>query len=619
MRRLYLSIFALAVFATTDIYASDGGYERSQTIVYINGAKYYVHTVAAGETLYSIARTYGTTEAVIISHNRSAADGLKPDQTIKIPVNAQDAVSGNGESKKRRRDYELHTVAAGETLYSISRSYAVSIDTIINDNPDVDPTQLSVGTRLYIRRSEIGQTRETQVRNEWEEYRDNLNSVAPDGYTYYIVRAGETLYSLCRRFETTEDVIRSMNDLSEGLKVGNIIKLPSKKRTEITDFISQNTIAEDEIGTFSNIPHSKPLRAALMLPITKNGNISNNYIDFYRGFLLGLEDVKKTGHSVELTLFDTEQNPSKVEELMSKQFNGAEPDLIIGPVYENEMPAAVDYAEKHNIPIVSPLAALSTVDSRILFRMSPSQDVKYDKVRDLFDGSKEVTLIYGESVDTDFEQEILALLDGRRFATHKYVYEHPSVIERREKERARQGINSDEPLSPSDMTPLLRSGQNNVFVILSDNETEVDRILAAIASANIALTARERTVPHFVIFGNSKWNRYSNIDRSIFFRNRVILMSSYHSHRDNERIRAFDKRYATDFSAMPTLYTYRGYDAAVIFGLGMFSDIENGMTGKRYVPLQTPYEFERTEGKDMLVNTQWVRVNYNNDFTITTQ
>lgn len=32
---------------------------KSATIVYINGAKYYIHTVQAGETLYGLSKTYG--------------------------------------------------------------------------------------------------------------------------------------------------------------------------------------------------------------------------------------------------------------------------------------------------------------------------------------------------------------------------------------------------------------------------------------------------------------------------------------------------------------------------------------------------------------------------------
>lgn len=60
--------------------------EKSQTIVYINGAKYYVHNVRHGETLYSLAKTYGVAEQVIAAENPQLAQGLKADQSLKIPV-----------------------------------------------------------------------------------------------------------------------------------------------------------------------------------------------------------------------------------------------------------------------------------------------------------------------------------------------------------------------------------------------------------------------------------------------------------------------------------------------------------------------------------------------------
>ena len=61
--------------------------EKSQTIVYINGAKYYVHNVRHGETLYSLAKTYGVAEQVIAAENPQLAQGQpKADQSLKIPV-----------------------------------------------------------------------------------------------------------------------------------------------------------------------------------------------------------------------------------------------------------------------------------------------------------------------------------------------------------------------------------------------------------------------------------------------------------------------------------------------------------------------------------------------------
>ena len=60
--------------------------DKTPVIVFINGKKYYIHTVKAGDTLYSIAKAYEVSEAAIKECNPSSADGLKIDQTIKIPV-----------------------------------------------------------------------------------------------------------------------------------------------------------------------------------------------------------------------------------------------------------------------------------------------------------------------------------------------------------------------------------------------------------------------------------------------------------------------------------------------------------------------------------------------------
>lgn len=634
MRKLFISL-AFSLLCAMSVSA-----QESATIVYIDGVKYYVHTVTAGQTLYSISKNYGSTVDEVLLCNPSAADGLRPDMVLKIPV-PESAVKSD--SKKKRKDYEYYTLKAGETLYSVSRAYGISIDTVLEDNPGIDPSHLAVGTRLYIRKSAVGTVEDADVHREWVDYRDNMNAVAPDGYFYYMVQPGDTLYSLGRRYGVDEEQIRSLNELPEGLKAGGLLMLPlpdGRKADDesVHEYDAETEVADEqhdeetgfdglgysigygfmESGRFRAVEPYRALRVALLLPMTRNGGaVNGHYLDFYRGFLLGAETVKAAGYSMEITLFDTEQSADKVAAIVSDGFDNSHPDLIVGPVYENELAPVVEFAERYGVPVVSPLASLNSTHSRVLFQMSPDGGRKYDKVADLFDGSREVTLVYGQSTDRDLEREVLALLDGRRFATHKYAFEHQSIVERREKARASQGYgSSDKPSGPSDLSYLLRGGRNNVIVVLSDNETEVDRILAAIASADIALRTRERTVGKFVVLGSSKWQRYSNLDHSILFSDKVILLSSYSARRDDESVRSFDDRHIADFGALPSLYTYRGYDAAVIFGEGMFGDIENSMAMRRYKPLQTSYTFERKGEDGRMVNTEWMRIDYHDNFTI---
>ncbi|MDY2876711.1 MAG: transcriptional regulator, partial [Alistipes senegalensis] len=171
--------------------------------------------------------------------------------------------------------------------------------------------------------------------------------------------------------------------------------------------------------------------------------------------------------------------------------------------------------------------------------------------------------------------------------------------------------------SPSDLTPLLENGQDNLFVILSDNSVDVERILAALASADTSITSRGRTTPRFSVLGNPRWNRFGGIDRAIYFKDRVVFFSTYHAKRDAEVVRTFDSAYIRAFGALPTLYSYRGYDTAVIFAPAMYGDIEYDLEDRRYTPLQTTYLFGQGEGRENHVNRNWMRVNYNSDFTIT--
>ncbi|HIY69304.1 MAG TPA: penicillin-binding protein activator [Candidatus Alistipes intestinigallinarum] len=580
---------------------------KSETIVYINGAKYYIHTVQAGETLYGLAKTYGVGEQVILENNPSIARGLQTDTNIKIPYVA--AAPEPKSERKLRKTFDFHYVAKGETLYAISRQYEIPVKTLLEDNPNLDPLHMRLGERILIRKKQIGSEDEAGTQEQWEEYRQSLNSVADAGTSYHIVHPGETFYSLSRRFGITEEELSRLNGglKPAELKAGAMIVVPGTGRTEIAaaDTLRQDSLPalrEVEPIEFRALRRSDPLNVALLLPVSVNGQANDNYLDFYQGFLLGLDSVKqKSGYSVNVELFNTARDTARIREIVSDAaFRKA--DLVVGPVYEEGLETVVRFAEEKRIPVVSPLANIERMNSDVLFQLAPDPARKYEKVEDLVGDGKRVTLIYTSTTDKEFEREVLALLGNRPFERYNYRYEHPSS----------RGANS-----PSDLTPLLENDADNVFVILSDSEVDVDRILAALASADTSITARGRTAPRFTVLGNARWNRYNNLDRAIFFKDRVVFISTYHAKRDSEAVKAFDRVYLRSFGMLPTLFSYRGYDTAMIFAPAMYGDIEYDLEDRRFTPLQTTYLFSQPEGRANHVNHNWTRVNYHNDFTIT--
>ena len=586
--------------------------EKSPVIVFINGKKYYVHTVKSGDTLYSIAKAYEVGENDIRECNPSVGDGLRIDQTVKIPVPASAIIKANAE-KKRKKDYIVHKVKAGQTLYAIARDYNISVAQLREDNPSVNPQALSVGESLWIRRTAIGSSTEQQAQAEMAEYTDNLNkATSDDGFDNHVVQPGETIYSLSRRYGITEAEFAQLNDVSQGLKAGAIIRIPKAKEVEQEVVAeAENTPAQTTLNTeitFQKLNDLQDLNIALMLPMNINSKPNASYVEFYQGFLLGLDEIKKSGKgNTKLTVYNTAHDQLKVQQIVgSTMFEGT--NLIVGPVYEDELNPVLQYAHKNSVPVVSPLANISAVQSPALYQLSPAPEKKYEKIGNLLDGGRDIYLIYASSNDKEFEQEIIKELHGRPYSAYNYSFaDQKSTFTPRNAEA--RAIES--------MDDILKSEKPCLFIVLANAETDVDRILGTISSSKVALTDRSEPSAQYVVMGTSRWGRFNNIDHTSYFNNNVVMISTYHAKRDSKAVRDFDSRYIDAYGALPSLYAYRGYDTAMIFCAGMRGDIEYNMLDKRYTPLQTTYKFVRGNAGERYVNQEWVRVNYNSDYTIT--
>ena len=561
----------------------------AQDVVVVNGVKYAIHDVQRGETLYALSRRYGVTIEEITSANQVLSEGLKVGQRIKIPVKSAVADA----QQPATATAKTHKVAKRETLYSLAKRYDVTIDELYEANPGLKKG-LKAGQIIVI-------PQKTEQKQEQKTEKVEIAQVTTP---------------------TPEPVKTTpMADAPEAKK-------PEQKSSTIYEQIISDWQSKSTQPFRTLLPGNRA-EVALLLPLGSEEQPSQNYLDFYRGFLMGLDSVRMAGHSVNLNLYNTAHDHERVSAIIaSGELNKA--DLVVGPIYEDELIPVATALQSKGTPIVSPLANLTQTTSNSVFQMSPSPTSKLDKVRGMFDGSKRVVIISTDNVDKEFDAEVRQMLKDTSYVVqHKYIYEHPSVIEKREKEREKlrekmlaEGLDIstlDETPSPSDMSPLLQGNEPTVIVITADNEVEVDRILAAIASANISLTARSQRVAPFVVFGNNRWNRYRNIDRSIFFTNNVVMLSTYHARRSDAKIHSFDKRFVEEFGALPSLYAYRGYDAAVVFVQSLYGTMETGLEGVLSMPLLTPYVFEENNATGVRINSQWIKVNYNSNFTITTE
>ena len=394
-------------------------------------------------------------EQTLVAYNPTMADVLKADQNVKIPVPApqmqpDEAPLTARQEKKLRKKFILHTVEAHETLYAISKRYGISVETLLEDNENLDPTHLTIGGTLLVRKKEVGKTSNAENLAELEEYKEKLNSVPTDGFRYYVVRPGDTMYSLAHANRTTEQTLSELNEglSSATLKAGAIIKLPTADAPATAEQPADTLTVRPPAEKLLTLAPDAALRLSLLLPATTDGRPNASYTEFYQGFLLGVDRLRRDGRSVRLDVFDTAHDPAKVATLVADS-TLARSQLIVGPVYEDELAPVLRIAEQEGIPVVSPLATIDHSHSVVLFQMAPDPARKYAKLARPLNSGRRVVLIYSQHTDTAFEQAVKALIPDVGYETFRYE----------------QGSNIGSILSARDSALL---------VVLSGKETEVD-------------------------------------------------------------------------------------------------------------------------------------------------
>ncbi|MCC8088380.1 MAG: LysM peptidoglycan-binding domain-containing protein [Rikenellaceae bacterium] len=590
---------------------------RSDNRVIVAGEQFYVHHVRKGETLFSLSRTYGVDRNEIIKYNPTAAEGLQEGAVIKVPVSEQSIESEqkNILGRVNNRRTTRHLVNKGETAYSISKRYAVTIDDIITANPGFDPLNILVGQEILIPKSIIGSVTQTEIKDNLEQYTDALSDVLP-GFEIYLVETGETLYSISKEKNIDIDTIKHYNQdqLKDGLKFGSLIKLPigvepggNIPEVSVTDedrttgrenrpsvlFPNYNdTNLEENTENLTGNYISGAVNMAVLLPFTPNGG--ENFTDFYNGILIALKELKSEGVSVNLNLYYTKRSPEEVGRILS-QGGLSRADLIVGPVYDNTFAVAAEFAEENGIPVISPLGAVNS-GNRYVYQIAPVAEGKYAKLTQMFaEGNNVIFISSSNSADQKFMVELRSIVPAE-YTTVEYIKGKPA----------------------SAYGNVLSQDRKNVIIIPSENESVVDEILTKLSSIQNSVSSRSGRYYDISIVGSNRWTRFNNIDKQLFFKLGVTFVTTYHADRNDSRVRNFESLYLTEFGKFPSQYSYRGYDIAKLF----IPAVKN--YGRNYADylrrtdrkiLQVPYSF-RQDSSGKWVNDEWVVVKYNNDFTV---
>lgn len=157
-----------------------------------------------------------------------------------------------------------HVVQAGETLYSISKKYGTTVQSISEAN-GITGTDIKIGQKLIIPgTASSGKT-------------DDVSSSALSksaASSAYIVKKGDTWYSISRNFSISLNELYSLNnaDSSTGLKAGQKIKVPAQTQNSISSSVPETSGTGKKDTSSTEVPSSLPSVSA---PIVDTHNYSS--------------------------------------------------------------------------------------------------------------------------------------------------------------------------------------------------------------------------------------------------------------------------------------------------------------------------------------------------------
>ena len=212
IRALFLFILLSGAF---QVFAQEYSSVKSSETIVESRKTFYVHTVAKGNTLYNISKTYGVAPNVILQYNPELNDGLKLGLKLKIP-----------KVEQKEEEFIYHIVKKQETLYQISKIYNVTVDDIIRLNKFKSE---EISTGQYIKIPSLLMNADADLKviaiNENTEIKKNDNAK----YFIYIVQPKETLFSISKRYGISTDALMYLNDLSSTtISTGQELKIPNK-------------------------------------------------------------------------------------------------------------------------------------------------------------------------------------------------------------------------------------------------------------------------------------------------------------------------------------------------------------------------------------------------------
>lgn len=563
---------------------------------------YFLHTVTKGQSLYSISSMYNVTIDDIVRLNPGSDKQIREGAALKIPQ----ATNNNSEKPV------FHTIQAGETLYRLSVKYNITTQAICQANPGLSTENFRTGQVIIIPvKSETKQVQDTPQAATKEETTVKMN----DWKDMHKVERKETIFSISREYGITEEELIAANpELKKGkLKKGTFLFIPYGKnekqaqQQETTTPVKELTNEEAFSQNEELKKDIKTIKAAVLLPFMAGSSTNQDeqlrMVEYYEGFLIAVDSLKKQGVSIDLYTYDTKGKTATTNNILAKK-EMKDMDIIFGPANTQDMDALATFADKNDIRLVVPFAPKvdEVFKNPHIYQVNTPQSYLYSEVYEHF------TRKFG-----DCNVIFLNACNGDR--------EKDDFIKGLKSELRNDGISyRDFTVTGNfyELTTVMDTLKNNVFIPTSGKSTALVKILPQ-------LTQIRREMPHYNmnLFGYPEWQTYTNDYLASFYEIDTYFYSSFYTNNlfpaAVNFTHSYRRWYSKDMANIYPKYGMLGYDTGYFFlkGLSKYGNkMEENLSSIQVTPIQTGFKFERVNNWGGFINRKVFFVHFSKDYEL---
>ncbi|MFR3188524.1 MAG: LysM peptidoglycan-binding domain-containing protein [Phocaeicola sp.] len=560
---------------------------------------YFLHTVTKGQSLYSISTMYNVTMEDLIRLNPGCEKQIRAGESLKIPQ----ANSGSNQGKPT-----FHTIQAGETLYQLTLKYNVTVQAICTANPGLSASNFRIGQVISI-----------PAQTAIQPAKENLSETAAqtssgkktDWRDMHKVERKETIFSISRQYGISEEELIAANpELKKGkLKRGSFLFIPypaSKQPAKEAEKTPARIPSNEELFAQNkqSLKKIQNIKAAVLLPFTegKNRDEQMRMVEYYEGFLMAVDSLKRQGVSVNLYTYDTKGKSDVTQSILAKE-EMKNMDIIFGPAHAANVKTLAEFAEKNQTRVVVPFSpeVEQVFKNPYIYQVNTPQSYLYSEVYEHF--------------LRKFSKANIVFLDAGTGQNEKAEFIKGMKNELKTNQVAYKHISNSDTLK---ILAAIDSTRENIFIPTSGKDLSLTRLIPQ-------LTQIRRSYPNvdLHLFGYPEWQTYTQDYLASFYELDTYFYSSFYTNNLFPAAVRFTQEYrrwySKDMANIFPKYGMLGFDTGYFFLKGLAqegSQLENNLNRVQVTPIQTGFKFERVNNWGGFINRKVFFVHLTKDFEL---